>query len=63
MRSFVDAKITTRPSVAALEMKQTSAKSDSDQRRAAARRTAWIFALVAVAIYLLFFLSQGLSHG
>ena len=44
-------------------MKQTSAKSDSDQRRAAARRTAWIFALVAVAIYLLFFLSQGLSHG
>jgi len=43
-------------------MKQTSVKFDSDQRRAAARRTAWIVAIVAVAIYLLFFLSQGLSH-
>jgi hypothetical protein len=44
------------------KMKQTPAKSDIDQRRAAARRTAWIVAIVAVAIYLLFFLSQGLSH-
>jgi CHASE3 domain sensor protein len=43
-------------------MKQTSAKTDTDQRRAAARRTAWIVAIVAVAIYLLFFLSQWLSH-
>ena len=39
-------------------MKQTPAKSDIDQRRAAARRTAWVVAIVAVAIYLLFFLSQ-----
>ncbi|HST28737.1 MAG TPA: hypothetical protein VLK26_10260 [Rudaea sp.] len=43
-------------------MKPQLAKSDADQRRAAARRTAWIVAIVAVAIYLLFFLSQGLSH-
>jgi len=60
------AKITKRTSLSALFTKsmkpQQSAKSDSDQRRAAARRTAWIVALVALAIYLLFFLSQGLSH-
>jgi hypothetical protein len=43
-------------------MKQQTAKSDPDPRRAGARRTAWIVAIVAVAIYLLFFLSQGLSH-
>ncbi|HMM57938.1 MAG TPA: hypothetical protein PKD77_10195 [Rudaea sp.] len=43
-------------------MKQTSAKTESDQRRAKARRTAWIVAVAAVAIYLLFFLAQGLSH-
>ena len=43
-------------------MKPQSATSDSHQRRANARRTAWIVALVAVAIYLLFFLTQGLSH-
>ena len=43
-------------------MKSQPAKTDTDQRRVAARRTAWIVAIVAVAIYLLFFLSQGLSH-
>ena len=43
-------------------MKPQPAKPDIDQRRANARRTAWIVAIVAVAIYLLFFLSQGLSH-
>lgn len=43
-------------------MKPQPAKFDPARRRAAARRTAWIVALVAVAIYLLFFLSQGLSH-
>ena len=43
-------------------MKSQPAKTDSEQRRAAARRTAWTVAIVAVAIYLLFFLSQGLSH-
>ena len=45
-----------------MSMKQQPAKPDADQRRAAARCTAWIVALVALAIYLLFFLSQGLSH-
>lgn len=43
-------------------MKQQPAKFDPEQRRASARRTAWIVAVVAVAIYLLFFLAQGLSH-
>ena len=44
-------------------MQKRSANFDPAQRRAAVRRTAWIVAGVAVAIYLLFFLSQGLSHG
>ena len=43
-------------------MKPASTKPDIDQRRAKARRTAWIVAVAAVAIYLLFFLAQGLSH-
>ncbi|MGH8040836.1 MAG: hypothetical protein ACREPN_02195 [Rudaea sp.] len=37
------------------------ANPDSKQRRAI-KRTAWIVAIVALALYLLFFLTQGLSH-
>jgi hypothetical protein len=40
-------------------MNSRQLKLDPNQRRAAARRTAWIMAGVAVAIYLLFFLKQG----
>jgi hypothetical protein len=43
-------------------MKPQDAKPDTDARRAAARRTAWIVAIAAIAIYLLFFVAQGLSH-
>jgi hypothetical protein len=42
----------------------TSAHSNFDdrQRRAGVRRTAWIVAGVAVAMYLLFFLKQAFWH-
>jgi len=65
LRWSLIAKIAKRTSVHALStnnMKQQPAKFDPEQRRASARRTAWIVAVVAVAIYLLFFLAQGLSH-
>ena len=43
-------------------MNNQQRRFDPNQRRAAVRRTAWIVAGVAVAIYLLFFLKQGFWH-
>jgi hypothetical protein len=37
-------------------MTQHPASFDNNQRRAAVRRTAWIMATVAIAIFVLFFL-------
>jgi hypothetical protein len=34
----------------------------SDQRRAGIRRTAWVAAWVALGIFVLFFVQQGLWH-
>ena len=42
-------------------MKATAANTNLDQRRSAARRTAWIIGVVAVIIFLLSF-AQALSH-
>jgi len=42
-------------------MKTSVVKANLDQRRAAARRTAWIVAIIAAVIFLLFF-AQALSH-
>jgi len=42
-------------------MTNSPTNPDLDHRRAAARRTAWIFAVIAVLIFLLFF-AQALSH-
>ncbi len=36
--------------------------SPNSKQRRAIKRTAWIVAILALAIYLLFFLTQGLSH-
>ena len=41
-------------------MNQQHANLDLDQRRAGIRRTAWIVGGVALAIFLLFFLKQGI---
>jgi hypothetical protein len=38
---------------------QQSANFDPDQRRAGIRRTAWIVGGIAFAIFVLFFLEQG----
>ena len=38
------------------KMKQPTASFDINQRRVAVRRTAWIMAAVAIAIFVLFFL-------
>ena len=37
-------------------------KFDPDQRRAGIRRTAWIVGAIAVAIFVLFFVEQGVLH-
>lgn len=37
-------------------------KFDPNQRRAAVRRTVWIMAAIALTIFVLFFLKQGLWH-
>jgi len=34
----------------------------TDQRRAGIRRTAWIVGAIAVAIFVLFFVEQGVLH-
>jgi len=43
-------------------MRQHPASTDPGQRRASVRRTVWIVAAVAIAIYLMFFLEKGLGH-
>ena len=43
-------------------MSKQHANFDIDQRRAGARRTAWIVGGIALAIYVLFFLKQGVWH-
>ena len=43
-------------------MKTDSANFDNDQRRAGIRRTAWIVGGIALAIFVLFFLKQGIWH-
>jgi hypothetical protein len=43
-------------------MNKQHASFDIDQRRAGARRTAWIVAGIALAILVLFFVKQGLLH-
>jgi len=37
-------------------------KFDRNQRRAAVRRTVWIMAAIAVTIFVLFFVKQGVWH-
>jgi hypothetical protein len=41
---------------------QQHANFDPEQRRAGIRRTAWIVGAIAVAIFVLFFLEQGVLH-
>jgi len=43
-------------------MRHHSASTDPVQRRASVRRTVWIVAAIALAIYLMFFLEKGLGH-
>ena len=43
-----------------VEMNQQHANFDPDQRRAGIRRTAWIVGSIAFAIFVLFFLQQGI---
>jgi hypothetical protein len=43
-------------------MIQQPANPDFDQRRAGIRRTAWIVGGIALAIFVLFFLKQGVWH-
>jgi len=43
-------------------MRHHSASTDPAQRRASVRRTVWIVAAIALAIYLMFFLEKGLGH-
>jgi hypothetical protein len=43
-------------------MVQHPASTNPDPRRASVRRTVWIVAAVALAIYLMFFLEKGLGH-
>jgi hypothetical protein len=42
-----------------VEMSQQQIKFDPDQRRAGIRRTAWIVGGIAFAIFVLFFVEQG----
>ena len=43
-------------------MTRPTANFDIDQRRAGIRRTVWIMGGVALAIFVLFFLKQGIWH-
>ena len=45
-----------------VEMSQQHANFDNDQRRAGIRRTAWVVGGIALAIFVLFFLKQGIWH-
>jgi len=41
---------------------QQHANPESDQRRAGIRRTAWIVGGIAIAMFVLFFVKQGIWH-
>ena len=43
-------------------MTDQQASFDPAERRAAVRRTAWVVAGIAVAIFVLFFVKQGIWH-
>jgi len=43
-------------------MRERHANFDSDQRRAGIRRTAWIVGGMALAMFVLFFIKQGIWH-
>ena len=43
-------------------MSNQHANLDNDQRRAGVRRTVWIVGGIALAIFVLFFLKQGIWH-
>jgi type VI protein secretion system component VasF len=43
-------------------MNQQHANFDSDQRRAGIRRTAWVVGGIALVIFVLFFVKQGVWH-
>jgi hypothetical protein len=43
-------------------MNQQHANFDNDQRRADIRRTAWVVGGIALAIFVLFFVKQGIWH-
>ena len=43
-------------------MNQQRTNFDSEQRRAGIRRTVWIVAGIALAIFVLFFVKQGVWH-
>jgi hypothetical protein len=43
-------------------MTNTHSNFDTDQRRAGIRRTAWVVGALALAIFVLFFLKQGIWH-
>jgi hypothetical protein len=43
-------------------MNQQHANFDNDQRRAGIRRTAWIVGGIAIAMFVLFFVKQGIWH-
>ena len=43
-------------------MSEQHANLDLDQRRAGIRRTAWIVGGIAIVIFVLFFLKQGIWH-
>ena len=45
-----------------LAMNSQHMNFDPDQRRAGIRRTAWIVGAIAVAIFVLFFVEQGVLH-
>jgi hypothetical protein len=58
-RSFV---CTFEEKVESDSMKAQHANFDSEQRRAGIRRTVWIVAGAAFAMFVLFFLKQGIWH-
>ena len=43
-------------------MNQQHANFDNDQRRAGIRRTAWVVGGIAIAMFVLFFVKQGIWH-
>ena len=45
-----------------MSQKTASTNLDIDSRRAGIRRTAWVVGAVALAIFVLFFVKQGIWH-